>query len=87
MLGRSSPRKRRFSLNSVLWTQSSRNQLAFHVAFVEEENNRKVKRVLQFKANTEEDFDMWVDALSSYGIGRGSDIATPKATGAIMSPL
>jgi len=78
--GSSGPRKRQFSLNSVLWTQTSRSHLAFQIAFVEEEDCRKVNRLLHFKAKTEDDFDMWVDALSSYGLGRGTDTATPKVT-------
>jgi hypothetical protein len=67
----SGPRKRHLSLNSVLWTQASRNHLTFQIAFVEEEDFRKVNRVLHFQADTEEDFDMWVYSLSSYGLGRG----------------
>jgi len=77
--GSMGPRKRHFPLESVLWTQSSWSSLTLQLVFVDQEDCRKVKRILHLQAKTEEDFDMWVDALSSYGLGRSSDIATPKA--------
>lgn len=80
--GKKKPVVKHFPLENILWMQTQRSGMSIQLVFCDPLERRKIQKVVHLRTETNEDFDMWREVLSCYGIGCGGQTPkTPKETG------
>jgi hypothetical protein len=71
--------KHAFALKNIIQVESNHRHHIFQVVFGKPERRREVQKVLQLQAETDLDFEKWMQALQPYGMREGPKTPTAKS--------